>query len=101
MIIGIESLDDISFFTVGVVAIGAVPPVHEVLVGLDGDEIDGAIGLAGVGVPTEVTVEFIGARAAGDDVASVAAVNEVVTAFGIDDFPTAETVKDVIDITAL
>ena len=101
LVIGIKALDDVGLFTVGAVASLVVPPVVEVLVGLDGDEIDGAIDLAGVGVPTEVTVEFIGARAAGDDVASVAAVNEVVTAFGIDDFPTAETVKDVIDITAL
>ena len=39
LIIGI-SRSMTSAFTVGVVAIGAVPPVHEVLVGLDGDEVN-------------------------------------------------------------
>ena len=95
LVIGIETLDDVGLFTVGAVASLVVPPVVEVLIGLDGDEINGAVDLAGVGVPAEVTVEFVGARAAGDDVASVATVNEVVTAFGIEDIPSAETSENV------
>ena len=56
LVIGIEALDDVGFFAVGAVASLVVPPVVEVLVRFDGNEIDGAIDLAGVGVPAEVTV---------------------------------------------
>lgn len=95
LIIGIESLDDISFLSVGVVAIGANPPVVEVLVGLDGDEVNGAVGLIEVSVFAEVAVEFVGAGTTGDDISSVTAMDEVVTAFGIDDVGASETTDGV------
>ena len=49
------------------------------LIGLNRDQVCGAIALVFVGVPAEVTVELIRAFAAGDDVASVASVDQVIT----------------------
>ena len=48
------------------------------LIGLDRDQVCGAIALVLVGVPAKVPMELIRALAAGDDVAPVAAVDQVI-----------------------
>jgi len=42
-VVGIESLDDVGFFTVGIVACFAVDPVGEVLIGFDGNQVGEAV----------------------------------------------------------
>ena len=68
-----------------------VPPPVVVLIGLDRDQVCGAITLILVGVPAEVPMEFIRTCTASDDVAPVAAVDQVITITAIDDVSTGKT----------
>ena len=96
---GIEAFNDVALETIGIVAGFAVQPVAQKLIRFDRDQIRHAIPFGTVGVPAEIPMELIASGSSGQDVASIAPMNEVVAVTAVKDVPTGPA-ADHISATA-